>query len=78
MKTTLSLPSIITLLILSSIALFLGAGCDAQHPYVGPTVATVGVTGSYSDRQGDTYGGGLQVGLNPPPTPTPKPVDHSK
>lgn len=74
----LSSPAVITILIVSSIYLVFATGCTPSNPYVGPTVSTVGVTGSYSDRQGDTYGGGVQVGLNPPPTPTPKPADHSK
>ena len=73
MKDPLSHPVLIVLLILSAVALLLGAGCSATPPQIG----SVGVTGSYADRQGDTYGGGVQVGLNYP-TPTPKPVDHSK
>lgn len=73
MKRPLSHPAVIALLILSAVALFLGAGCCGPAPQIG----TVGVTGSYSDREGDTYGGGVQVGLNYP-TPPPKPVDHSK
>ena len=75
---TLESPYVIALLVIASLVILCSAGCSADHPYVGPTVSTVGINGSYTDRQGETYGGGLQVGLNPPPTPTPKPVDHSK
>ena len=66
---------LIALLIVSAAALFLGAGCTANHPYTGPVVSTVGITGSYSDRDGNTYGGGVNLGLT---TPTPAPIDRSK
>ena len=56
----------------SAVALFLGAGCSN---YNGPTIDTVGVNGSYTNKDGETYGGGVQVGLK---SPTPKPIDRSK
>ena len=54
-------------LLAAAIALFLGAGCS--H-YDGPTVSTVGVGGSYTDKSGETYGGTVNVGLAyPSPSP---------
>lgn len=53
------------------------SGC-ADHPYTGPTIDQVGVTGAYTDQDGETFSGGVTAHLVYP-TPTPRPaVDHSK
>jgi hypothetical protein len=76
MIKTLCRPLVIAALLGSAALLFFGAGCAAQ-------IGTVGLTGSYSDAAGDTYAGGVNVGLNyPSPSPSPSPkspvIDHSK
>ena len=60
--------------LLAAVALFLGAGCQNGQSN-GPTVSTVGVGGSYTNKDGESYGGSVNVGLA---YPTPKPIDRSK
>lgn len=55
------------------------SACTSGQPYNGPEISTVNVNGTYTDKDGETVGGGIGVGLAyPTPSPTPKAVDHSK